>query len=180
MVAFYAADDDLAELAGEYLLGALTAGGAAIVLATPEHRLSVEARLSRAGTDLAAARADGRYVAIDAAQALERFLLNGWPDPASFWAALRPVIQRSSHAGQPVRVFAEMVRLLWDGELTSAAIELEALWNELAGQYRFTLLCGHHATQAASPDHSDELAQLCGAHSVVLGPRPDGCARPLC
>ncbi len=59
----------------DYLLGALDSGGVAIVIATPEHRREFEARLGRAGVDLAAARDDGSYLALDAGQTLA----SSWP-----------------------------------------------------------------------------------------------------
>jgi hypothetical protein len=42
-----------------------------------------------------------------------------------------------------VRVFGEMVSLLWDAGLIDAAVELEVLWNELGVQYPFSLLCAY-------------------------------------
>jgi hypothetical protein len=36
-----------------------------------------------------------------------------------------------------------MVNLLWQDGLTSAAIRLERLWNELAKMHDFKLLCGY-------------------------------------
>jgi hypothetical protein len=41
-----------------------------------------------------------------------------------------------------------MVSLLWDASLTDAAIEVEAMWNELGAQYPFSLLCAYrHSRQ---------------------------------
>ena len=38
VVQFYGRDEELTERVTDYLLGALASGGAAIVVATPEHR----------------------------------------------------------------------------------------------------------------------------------------------
>ena len=39
------------------------------------------------------------------------------------------MLRQAAKAGRPVRVFGEMVALLWDPGLTDAAIEVEAMWN---------------------------------------------------
>jgi len=51
-------------------------------------------------------------------------------------------LRQAAEAGRPVRVFGEMVWLLWDAGLIDAAIEVEAMGNELGAQYSFSLLCG--------------------------------------
>jgi hypothetical protein len=50
------------------------------------------------------------------------------------------MLRQAAEAGRPVRVFGEMVSLLWDAGLIDAAIEVEAMWNELGARYPFSLL----------------------------------------
>ena len=98
-------------------------------------------------------------------------MANGYPDPAAFWQAISPVRTSSTGRRGPVRVFGEMVSLLWDAGLVSAAIEVEALWNEMGRQYPFALLCAYRAGSVTGEEYSDGLAQVCAAHtSVVAGP----------
>ena len=93
VVVFYAGEREFSEAAGEFLCGALWTGGVAVVIATPDHHLLVRAWLEHAGIDVAAAKADGSYVELDAAATLASFMINGWPDPAAFWQVISPVIQ---------------------------------------------------------------------------------------
>lgn len=58
-----------------------------------------------------------------------------WRGPASCWLAISPLLRRAAKVGRPVRVFGEMVSMFWDAGLVDAAIEVEAMWNELGGQY---------------------------------------------
>ena len=51
--------------------------------------------------------------------------------------------------------------------LLGAAVEVEALWNELARQRRIGLLCAHLGTPGTDPDPDDELALLLAAHTRV-------------
>ena len=84
VVQFYGRDDELADRVTDYLLGALDGGGAAIVIATPEHRREFETRLGQAGVDLAAARDDGSYLAwTPARRCAGSWPPNGWTPPPS-------------------------------------------------------------------------------------------------
>ena len=167
-VVFYH-DNELTSLVGRYLLGAIAEGGIAVIVATPEHRLWVNAWLMQRGVDLAAVTGSGSYIVLDARQTMNRFVIGDWPDAAAFWATLSPILTTAATRNRPVRVFGEMVALLWDEGLVQPAIELEALWNELAKQYSFSLLCAYPTASVLGPEHSDALAQVCGAHTAATG-----------
>jgi len=173
VVLFYRDEEELADRVSEHLLPAVHGGGVAIVVATPEHRRSFERHLAGAGADVAAACARGAYLAPDAHEMLHGFMAAGWPDPAGFWQAISPLLRHAAQAGQPVRVFGEMVSLLWDADLIDAAVELEALWNELGGQYPFSLLCAYPAQPAACGRQLDALTEVCRAHTRVTGAAPE-------
>jgi MEDS: MEthanogen/methylotroph, DcmR Sensory domain len=162
---FYARDDELVGQVAEYLLGAMRTGGVGVTLATPAHRAAVEQRLELAGVNLMAARASGSYVALDPEKVMSRFMINGFADPAGFWGALAPVLKNAAMQHGEVAVFGEMVALLWDRDLASAAVDLEALWNELATQYSFSLLCAYPAKVLRSSEHADELLEVIAAHA---------------
>ena len=171
VVVFYASEPELTDHVGDYLFRAVTSGEAALVFATPAHREAFAARLARAGVDLAAAEADGGYLALDAARTLESFMTGGCADAAKFWAEISPAMRRAAQAGRPVRAFGEMVSLLWAAGLVSAAIEVEAMWNELIAQYSFSLVCAYPASVAEARD-SDALSEVYRAHSLVVGSPP--------
>lgn len=171
-VAFYQ-ENELAALVGDYLHSAITDGGTAVLIATPDHRTLVSGWLSRAGIDLSEARADGSYVLLDADDAMSRFIINGQPDAAAFWEIMSPVLAAAGSKHGPVRVFGEMVAVLWQNGMVDAAIEVEALWNEISRQYPFGLLCAYPADTVTDEAQSDSLAQVCHAHSAVVGAPPD-------
>jgi MEDS: MEthanogen/methylotroph, DcmR Sensory domain len=171
-VVFYADDCELAERVGEFLCDALRTGGVAVLIATPAHRLALDAWMGLAGFDVAAATAQGSYVELDAAETLAKFMVNDWPDPAEFWQVISPVIQQASESATPVHVFGEMVALLWEAGQAAAAIDLEALWNEMASRHSFSLLCGYSASSVSDPELSDALTQVCLAHTAASGVPP--------
>ena len=169
VVLFYRDQEELAGWVSEYLLPAVAGDGVAIVLATPDHRKSFERRLARAGVDVAAARAQGSYVALDASETIRGFMVADRPDPARFWQKVTPVLEQAATVGRPIRVFGEMVALLWDAGLVNAAIEVEAMWNELAGQHPFSLLCAYPAQLVSCVHQLDALTEVCRAHAEVIG-----------
>jgi hypothetical protein len=174
VVAFYQSDDELAEQAADYLLEPMRRDGAAIVVAAAGHRQALRMRLAGAGVDVARAKVQGIYVELDAAETLARFMVNGWADPAGFWQAIAPLLKAAAPDGRPVRIFVEMVALLWHQGLVSAGVDVEALWNELAAQYPFELLCAYPEALLSDHEHADVIAQLCGAHAATAGATASG------
>lgn len=177
---FYAQDDDLVGRVTDYLLDAMRDNGVAVTLATPGHRAAIEARLEQAGLSLTTARARGTYVALDPEEVISRVMINGFADPAGFWRAISPVIKNATGKRRKVAVFGEMVALLWARNQTGAAVDLEALWDELAAQYSFSMLCAFPADVLGASEHADDLIEVIAAHAgrgTGWGPGDDALAR---
>lgn len=169
-VQFYGDDDELAASVGSYLGEGLAAGGTAVIVATEAHRLAFAAGLAVAGADAGAAGAAGRLVTADAAGMLAGFLAGGRLDRSRFHDAAGGLIGRVAAAGQPVRIYAEMVALLWDDGQVALALELEGLWNELASRLPFALLCGYPARLLAAGGSGSAVEQVCCLHTGVTAP----------
>src|SRR5205814_8371306 len=133
------ADAFLVDAVGEFIGRALRAGESGIVVATEAHRAGVEQRLQADGQDLAAAAADGRYLALDAAETLSKFMVHGAPEPGRFAEVVGGIVWQATEAGGRVRVFGEMVALLVIEGNHAAAIRLEELWNDLQQAQTFSL-----------------------------------------
>ena len=182
VVMFCHTDASMADAAAAYLLGAIRHGGAGVAVVTPEHARQIDRRIADAGLDPLAARAEGGYLVVDAHAAIGQVLTRGWPDPAAFWRTMSPAIRRAGNGGRPVRVCGEMVSLLWQADEFGAAMDVEALWNELARQHRVGLMCaylgagglgagsaslGGPAPGGVESDTADELALLIAAHTRI-------------
>lgn len=111
----------------------LESGETAVVVAAEPHRDGLEERLIARGFDLVAARENGRYISLDAAETLLRFVRRGWPQVGLFRDVVGGAIARASEQVRSgrVRVFGEMVALL-RAEGNGTAIRLERIWNQLA------------------------------------------------
>ena len=165
-VQFYGDDQELAASVGQFLGEGLAAGGSAAVVATTAHRLAFRAHLPSG--------AGGRLLVVDAGQMLRGFLDGGRLDRARFREAAEDLIGRAADAGQPVRIYAEMVAVLWDAGQVTLALELEAWWNDLAAQLPFSLLCGYPARLLTAGQYQEaaSVQEVCGLHTAVTAPSP--------
>jgi anti-sigma regulatory factor (Ser/Thr protein kinase) len=176
VVQFYGADDELAVTAGGYLAEGIRSGDGVLVVATAPHRLVFAAALARAGLDPAGERDAGRLLTEDAAELLGRFLAGGVLDRERFHSVASDLILRAAAGGRPVRVYAEMVAVLWDAGQVGLAVELEALWNGLGARYPFALLCAYPSSLMTGAETADAVREVCLLHSAVSGAEPAGAA----
>ena len=117
-----------------------------MTVATPAHADSFVRHLVEAGVDVGAARDAGRFIALDAATTLGSLLVDHRPDPQLFNAVIGGLIRDAAKGGRRVRVFGEMVALLWEAGQVTAAMELESLWNGLGLRTPFSLFCAYPAS----------------------------------
>lgn len=74
----------------------------------------------------------------------------------------------SAGNGNPnLRIYGEMVALLWDEGRRDAALELENLWNHLASRHRFTLLCAYPLASIQWGPDTAPFRGICSSHSSV-------------
>ncbi|HEV2934424.1 MAG TPA: MEDS domain-containing protein [Streptosporangiaceae bacterium] len=180
VVQFYGHEEELADRVAAYLREALDGGGVAIVIATQAHRRAFEARLARltgvgAGADLDAAAGRGAYLALDADETLRALMIGDRLDGGAFEAEIGGLIRRAGQDGartRPVSAYGEMVALLWDAGLVSAAVQLEQMWDGLLRRHPFSLFCGYPAESVIRDGHLDAFAEMCRLHHEVLGPWP--------
>ena len=172
-VQFYSEDKFLLEELSQYVGNALRAGDAAVVVATEEHRDGLIQWLTALGVELGAPIEQGRFVSLDAAQALSMFMVDGWPDQDRFAEVFGAVIDRAiasagGRANRRVAVYGEMVALLWAEGKAEAAIRLEQFWNGLAQSKSFSLFCAYPMSGFSREADGDLLAKVCQEHSTVI------------
>lgn len=164
-VAFYDSELDLVVRLAGFVAEGLAADEAVVVLATAEHRAALEQVLAQGGLHV---RADSRFIALDAAQTLDSLLVDGRLDPELVRVAATGVVERATAGGRTVRVFGEMVALLWDRGDRGGALALEGIWSVLAARLQFSLLCAYPTSVVDGG--LVPLGDLCGEHTDVHGP----------
>lgn len=169
-VRFYADDNELYETVAQFLrpTGA-TDESVMIVIATAPHRIAIESRLSRQrDTDQNSAK--GTIQFLDAQETLNQFMVDAMPDPSLFTPLLVDILgKNATGAGaHPVRIYGEMVDLLWRQGNPKAALRLEEMWADLQRRYSFSLLCTY--LMGSFYKSAEGIEHICAAHTHVFSP----------
>jgi signal transduction histidine kinase len=166
VMGFYEQEEFLVDSVARFLAPALASEGAGVVIATPEHRGKIEAALAETGIAVEELRADSRLVSVDAAATLERFMSDGAPDAGRFRSVASELLDRVGD--REVRVYGEMVALLWEDGNVSGTVALEDLWNRLGATRAYTLFCSYPMDAFADPDTSEAFRAVCEKHTGVI------------
>lgn len=170
IVQFYRTDDYLVECLAGYVADGIWNRDSVIIIATPEHRIALEARLRMKGVDVISTTLSRQYLAFDAREMLRKFMVHGRPHPESFEKVLEEVLRTAAAGGKRIRAFGEMVALLWAEDNRAGALELEQLWNKLSREHAFTLYCAYPSAAVESNGDGPTLEHICDAHSCVIAP----------
>jgi hypothetical protein len=164
-IQLYWRDSQIVTAVADFTQAGLEAGETIVVIATRAHRRALEATLALRDHDLVGER----YTAIDAEKALDALLDGGAIDPDRFARTVGRLIRDLVGERRPVRIYGEMVGLLWgDGDVVGA-MHLEALWNELRVDVPFALLCGYGLHSGDNRSWLDALCRLHGGSAAPPG-----------
>ncbi len=165
-VHFY--DDEAALVAqlAAYVGAGLADGEVCLVIASAPHLRGLHhslvlSRLSRP-------QGRGRLVAVDADQALDGFMREGWPDPQLFDATVGQLARDCLAEGLPVRGFGEMVGMLHARDQLAAALQLEKLWESLPASLAFPMLCAYPAL-GSEQEQADVCEHVQACHTHLAG-----------
>jgi hypothetical protein len=166
-VQFYQDDESLINIVAGFLTEGLTQSQPAVVIATPEHRDSLESALRGRGIDVRRMKQLGDIVMVDAREILDTILADGMPHPRLFQHVLGSMFNDFARINpdRTTRAYGEMVNVLWKDGMTAAAVRLETLWNELAKAHDFKLLCGYSMGNFYKDAAVGEITRL---HTHVL------------
>ena len=168
-VGFYADDRRLLDDLTIFVGASLKAGNAAIVLATESHRENLLPRLQSYDVDVRAAIEQGRYIAVDAGDALSMFMVNGMPDRVQFFEAfdsLIRTIRNTTKEHRRIAVFGECVDRLCSQGNAEAAIQMERLGNRLNAN-NVDILCGYSLPDTRREMDRKTSQRICAEHSAV-------------
>lgn len=164
-------DDDsalISRLCGIVSSG-LRVGDSAVIVATPEHRIQLVTELRSSGVPVRDLAREGRFMMVDAREALSTFMINGMPDPELFACSIGAILEDARRKSQNQRrgltVYGEMVAVLWEQGNKEGALRLEELWNDVLNQRAFHLHCAYPRSGFVLEGDSD---RVCSAHSHVL------------
>jgi hypothetical protein len=155
-VYLYQQDRELLDRLESYVTDGWAMGQRTILFA--KHERAKALRLRLAVWDL-----QGAVEIHDATWALQQFVRDGAPRQDLFDKLVQDTL--AAHAPGTVRLYGEMVAVLWQRGEVTAALELEGLWNTFLVSNPVPLLCAY-------PVHDlQETAQhsaVCDAHDHVF------------
>lgn len=153
-VIFYDREEHLHSQLEAFVLEGVRLGETTVVIATPEHRQALRDRLE-------AWELEEAFLGLDARQMLNRFIVDGSPDPTLFELTIGTLVRSKAQGG--LRAYGEMVALLWADDNVAGTLELEELWNGLQRSVAFPLLCAYPLAGVESG-----LAAICDLHTHVV------------
>ena len=167
LVQFYETDEGLLESVCSFIGEGLAAGEAGLVVGTKQHLRGLEELFRSHNLDIAALIKDGKYVCLDAGETLTKISIDGFPDRDQFRKTIRPLVTRMTRGGTRLRIFGEMVAILWAEGKRDAAVYLEQCWGGLQSTESFTLLLGYpmKALDDATPEL---LGQVFAEQNAVI------------
>jgi KaiC/GvpD/RAD55 family RecA-like ATPase len=168
-VQFYGDDGHLCSTVAAFLAQGFVDQQPGIVIATPAHTFAVLEELKRRMIDVEKAQKSGDLIALDAQRTLDLFMDDDMPDAHRFEDSVGKLVAGVLDARPErtlIRAYGEMVDVLWKVGKPEAAIRLEILWNKLANQYGFALLCGY--SMGNFYKQTALFEQVCRQHTHVM------------
>lgn len=170
-VGFYSDESSLVAAITAFVSAALKRGSAAVVVATAAHRDAIVDELQRQRIDVSGAVEEGKYVAVDAADALVSFMRDGMLDSVSYlklFADLVSTVSAGFRGQHPrIAIYGECVHLLWAQGKEEAAIQIEKLVNQLCETFDIDVLCGYTLCGPAAVTDDLIFQRICAEHSGV-------------
>jgi PAS domain S-box-containing protein len=167
-VQFYEADAFLLNSLRDFIHAGLEAGEVCIVLATKAHREALNQGLEAIGVSVSEAQTAGQYLAWDAAETLAKLMEGDALAPERFTERVGGIVTQAAQGQRRVRIFGELVALLWASGNPSAAIQLEELWGSLQQTQSFLLFCAYPMNAVRGTAHAPLFDRVCALHSSVI------------
>jgi DNA-binding NarL/FixJ family response regulator len=170
-VAFYVDDGSVIDGYARFIESALKSGNPVIVIVTEVHRAGLLRRLEADGVNVSAAIERGRYIPLDAADALPTLTFNGAPDPVRCAKVIGDLIMgaatRTKGEHGWVAVCGEISSILLSRGDAEGAIKLEHLWDKITRGYEVRTLCGYLSNAFPKRESDPIFARICAEHSAV-------------
>jgi hypothetical protein len=172
MAQLYQNEAHLAETVTAYIVEGLRSGEGVIVVATAAHwELSLGRLMRQPRRELVDAVLRQQLRLLDAEVTLAAFMIDGLPQWNRFQEAVCPVINQTQSRFGRVRIYGEMVDVLWQEGNQKAVTRLEQFWSRLAKQWHFSLLCAYRSREPDAGTYLDVPATACKTHSHLMASR---------
>ena len=168
----YEDEELLAATVARFAGAGIGAGDNVIIIACGPKLTRFREMLEAEAIDLERVMRARQVTLLDAEETLDLFMDGDMPDVARFLDVIGGARFDSMRARprRYRRAYGEMVDVLGRRRNARAAIALEGLWNELAREHAFSLLCGYAAESFSPNDDPLYLDALSWAHTKTIPP----------
>ena len=149
-------------------------GESVAVVATPAHLSVLNSRLKNQGFQLEALINKQQYFPVDAEQLLRKLIPKTKLNTTFLSEFTSGILDNASRSGRKLRIFGEMVALLWARGQSKEAIALEHLWCDfLLKEHSVCVYCAYPES-GFTYDDGLPLKEICSSHSSLIGgwPKP--------
>lgn len=167
----YTDEAQLAEAVSRFAGAGLRKDEAAVLIMTAAHREPIRACLAADGFNVRALEAEGQLAIESAEDLLATFVFDGILDEHRFKTSIgRKILSAkwgsANHLSRPVRLFGEMVDLLWEAHPKTTQ-RLEELWNDVIEAHQVPLLCAY-SLGGSKPSTLPQSLLACHAYNAGL------------
>ena len=170
IVQLYQDDEFLNYAVCHFAAAGLADGESVILFPTLDHWTAMRPRLEADGVDVKAAEERGQLTVVYANELLPRFLRNDMPDGSIFTGVVGDVIGQARAGGsyQRVRLWGEMVDVLWERGDVAASMSLEDLFDQHGKTYEYSIFCSFLMDNFNGDVHTRMLPRLGTNHSHLI------------
>jgi PAS domain S-box-containing protein len=171
-VQFYRDTKQLAESVASFISDGFAEKKRGLIIAETAHLKAIKEAINKTGDKFEVRRKRGEIVCFDAAELLEKFMVDGLPDECRFLEIFGDEIARLTRDGRGLCAFGEMVALLSAEGNYDGALQLEHMWNRLQKKFSITLFCAYPLAQFEGSTRTKPFLEVCEAHSKVISLYP--------
>ncbi|HYG15139.1 MAG TPA: MEDS domain-containing protein [Bacteroidia bacterium] len=162
----YENDESIVAALSQFIISGFETNESVVIVATYEHLVTLDALLLIKGYNLQELKNKSRYLTFEANDLLSKFMVDGWPDEGLFFKAVTEIIKKVKNNNK-VRVYGEMVAILWAQGHSGATVRLEHLWTKLCRQEEFMLFCAYPKI-GFTQDITTSINHICSAHNKMI------------
>jgi len=167
----YQDESFLLEAVGHYVRAGLQRDEGVVLIMRKAHWTALVIQLDGLGAGLLAAVERGQVASYDADETLAGLMRDGMPGESPFRQLVGNVVSEMRERYPRIRVFGEMVDILWRDNRRDAAVELEKLWSGLNRTAPFARLCGYRVDPMDRAVYGGPFEALCNSHTHLIPAR---------
>lgn len=149
----------------QYAAQGLSSGEAVAIIAKPSLRKALVNFLVTQGFDVQSFKDQGQIKFLDAEFLLSSLWIDDGIDAEAFEKFVSDPLRIMKLKYDKIRIFGEMVDLLWQKEAYDEAMQLENRWNDLFKKIEFSLLCTYSFSHLNPNTYDEALERICRCHT---------------